>query len=172
MELKIGWKPLNWWWAESEEKKVGRKLKSTGLIVLVLAFRQRRYCYPCNPSVSVYALALLPASSVPELIENVCCFERISFAREPNVATMIDKNDNKRLRDATLAKVTKEMDLPRLSASVERGTTKKLPSQLSTFGGKIKKRILPESSESFVATIRPTPLIHVKPKRGRKKSAN
>jgi hypothetical protein len=93
------------------------------------------------------------------------------LAREPNVIAMIDKNDNKRLRDATLAKVTKEMDLPRLSASVERGTTKKLPSQLSGSDGKIKKRVLLKSFESFVATIRPTPLIHVKLKRGRKKPA-
>jgi hypothetical protein len=82
---------------------------------------------------------------------------------------MMDKNDNKRLRDATLAKVTKEMDLPRLSASVERGTTRKLPSRLNTSGGKIKRRVLLKSSESFVATIRPTPLIHVKVKPGRKK---
>jgi hypothetical protein len=120
---------------------------------------------------SVYTFVLLPASSVLELIENVCCFERISFARELNVITMIDKNDNKRLTDATLAKVTKEMDLPRLSASVERRTTKKLPSQLSASGGKVKKRVLLKSSESFVATIRPTPSIHVRLKRGRKKPA-
>jgi hypothetical protein len=84
---------------------------------------------------------------------------------------MMDKNDSKHLRDATLAKVTKEMDLPRLSASVERSTTKKLPSQLSASDGKIKKRVILKSSESFVATIRPTPLIHVNLKPGRKKPA-
>jgi hypothetical protein len=119
---------------------------------------------------SAYTLVLLAASSVLKLT-SVCCFERISFAREPNVTTMIEKNDNKRLRDAILAKVTKEMDLPRLSASVERSTTKKLPSQLSASGGKIRKRVLLRSSESFVATIRPTPLIHVKLKPVRKKPA-
>jgi len=119
----------------------------------------------------VYALALVPASSVSKLNENVFCFERISLKRKLTVSTMIDKNDNKRLRDATLAKVTKEMDLPRLSASVERRTTKKLPSQLSASGGKIKNRVLLESSEFFVATIRPTPLIHIKLKPGRKKPA-
>jgi hypothetical protein len=84
---------------------------------------------------------------------------------------MMDKNDSKHLRDATLAKVAKEMALPRLSASAERSTTKKLLSQLSTSGGKIRKRVLLKSSESFVATIRPTPLIHVKLKPGRKKPA-
>jgi hypothetical protein len=84
---------------------------------------------------------------------------------------MIDKNDNKRLRDATLADVTKEMDLPRLSASVERCTTRKLPSQLSTSGGKRKKRALLKSSEFVVATLRPTPLIQVKAKTARKKPA-
>jgi hypothetical protein len=84
---------------------------------------------------------------------------------------MVDKNDSKHLRDATLAKVTKEMALPRLSASAERSTTKKLLSQLSASGGKIRKRVLLKSSESFVATIRPTPLINVKLKPGRKKPA-
>jgi hypothetical protein len=84
---------------------------------------------------------------------------------------MIDKNDNKRLRDATLANVTKEMDLPRLSASVERRTTRKLPSQLSTSGRKMKKRVLLKSSEFVVATLRPTPLIHLKAKTARKKPA-
>jgi hypothetical protein len=84
---------------------------------------------------------------------------------------MVHKHENQSLADATLAKVTKEMDLPRLSASVERSTTKKLPSQLSASGGKIRKRVLLKSSESFVATIRPTPLIHVKLKPTRKKSA-
>jgi hypothetical protein len=84
---------------------------------------------------------------------------------------MVDKHENQSLADATLAKVTKEMALPRLSASVERRTAKKLRSQLIASGGKIKECVLLRSSESFVATIRPTPLIHVKLKRGRKKPA-
>ena len=82
---------------------------------------------------------------------------------------MIDKNENKRLRDATLAKVAKEMDLPRLSASVERGTTKKLPSRLNTAGGKMKKRAALETSELSADMIRPTPLIHQKAKAAGKK---
>ena len=84
---------------------------------------------------------------------------------------MIDKNDNKRVRDATLANVAREMDLPRLSASVERRTTRKLPSQLSTAGGKMKKRALLKGSGFVVAAIRPTPLIHVKAKTSRRKPA-
>ena len=120
---------------------------------------------------SVRTLVFTSRFSVPELIEHVCCFERISLKRELNVTTMMDKNDSKHLRDATLAKVTKEMALPRLSASVERSTTKKLLSQLRASGGKIRKRVLLKSSESFVATIRPTPLINVKLKPGRKKPA-
>jgi len=163
---------LNRWWAESEEKKLGPKAKSTGLMAFVVASSSVTLLpYPCHPSMSVRTLVFTSRFSVPELIENVCCFERISFARKPSVTTMIDKNQNKRLRDPTLAKVAKEMALPRLSASAERSTTKKLLSQLSASGGKIRKRVLLKSSESFVATIRPTPLINVKLKPGRKKPA-
>jgi hypothetical protein len=53
---------------------------------------------------------------------------------------MVRNSHNKHPSDATLASVTKEMNLPRLSASVERGTSKKLPSRLNTVGGKMKKR--------------------------------
>ena len=126
--------------------------------------------YPRNPSTCVYRLVLLRASCVLELAQTVCCFERISFALEPNVIIMIDKNDNKRLRDATLAKVTREMDLPRLSASVERSTTRKLPSRFNTISGKMKKRVVLETSELSADMIRPTPLIHQKVKAAGKKT--
>jgi|HubBroStandDraft_1064217.scaffolds.fasta_scaffold214773_2 hypothetical protein len=84
---------------------------------------------------------------------------------------MVYKHDNQRQSDATLASVTKEMDLPRLSASVEAGTTRKLPSRLSVTGGKMKKRVLLETSELSADMIRPRPLIHQKVKAARKKPA-
>ena len=40
---------------------------------------------------------------------------------------MVNKHDNQRQSDATLASVTKEMDLPRLAASVEAEAARKLP---------------------------------------------
>jgi hypothetical protein len=83
---------------------------------------------------------------------------------------MVRNHDNQGQSDATLASVTKEMDLPRLSASVEAGTTRKLPSRLSVTGGKMKKRVLLETSELPADMIRPT-LIHQKVQAARKKPA-
>ena|GEM_PF-5065940 len=84
---------------------------------------------------------------------------------------MVNNSHNKHQSDATLASVTKEMDLPRLSASVERRTTRKLPSRLNVTLGKIKKRVLLETSELSADMIRPTPLVHPKVKTARKKPA-
>jgi hypothetical protein len=77
---------------------------------------------------------------------------------------MVNNSHNKHPRDATLASVTKEMDLPRLSASVKRRITRKLPTRLSTTGGKMKKHVPLERSELSADMIRPTPLIHLKVK--------
>lgn len=84
---------------------------------------------------------------------------------------MVNKHDNRRLSDATLASVAKEMDLPRLSASVEAGATRKVPSRLSVRRGKMKKRVLPETSELSADMIRSTPLIRLKVKAAGKKPA-
>jgi hypothetical protein len=82
---------------------------------------------------------------------------------------MVNKGHNKHPSDATLASVTKEMALPRLAASVERRTTRKLPSRLNLTDGKMKKRAVLETLELSADMIRPTPLIHVKIKAARKK---
>src|ERR1700677_4189531 len=70
---------------------------------------------------------------------------------------MVNNSHNKHPRDATLASVTKEMDLPRLSASVKRRITRKLPTRLNTTGGKMKKHVPLEGSELSADMIRPTP---------------
>jgi hypothetical protein len=84
---------------------------------------------------------------------------------------MVNKRDNQRQSDAILASVTKEMDLPRLSASVEAGTTRKLPSRLNVRSGKMKKRVLLETSELSADMIRSTPLIRLEVKAAGKKPA-
>jgi hypothetical protein len=81
---------------------------------------------------------------------------------------MVNNSHNKNQSDATLASVTKEMDLPRLSASVERGTTKKLPSRLNDAGEKSKKRAVLKTLELSADLTRPTPLIHRKVRAARK----
>jgi hypothetical protein len=82
---------------------------------------------------------------------------------------MVNRHDNQRQSDATLVSVTKEMDLPRLAASVEAQATRKLPSRLNVTGGKMKKPVLLETSELSADMIRPTPLIRIKVKAARKK---
>ncbi len=52
---------------------------------------------------------------------------------------MVNKHDNQRQSDATLASVTKEMDLPRLAASVEAGSCKKAPYSAQRYGWKNEK---------------------------------
>jgi hypothetical protein len=82
---------------------------------------------------------------------------------------MVNKGHNKHPSGATLASVTKEMALPRLAASVERRTTRKLPSRFNVAGEKMKKHVPLERSELSADMIRPTPLIHVKIKAARNK---
>jgi hypothetical protein len=82
---------------------------------------------------------------------------------------MVNKHHNQRQNEAILANVSKEMDLPRLSASVAAGTTRKLPSRLNDTSEKMKKRGLLETSELSADMIRPTPLIRLKVKVARKK---